>query len=86
MCACVCVRFVHLLVVCCLVCPSGFVTGRCLYERLCERERFDLCHINEIQRHMDTVVIIIIIIKIVLVLSTSVYTLLLMQKAHYGTN
>ena len=28
--------------VCCLVCPSVFVTSGCLYQRLCERERFEL--------------------------------------------
>ena len=54
-CVCVhaCVHFVH------LVCPLVFVTIWCVYERLCEHERFELFHGNEIQRQINTVIIII---------------------------
>ena len=48
-----CIRFVHLLFVCYLVCPWKICKKRVvLYERLCERERFELFRVNEIQRHM----------------------------------
>ena len=37
----------------------GFLTSGCLYERLCEHERFELFRVNEIQRHINTIIIII---------------------------
>ena len=62
--ACVraCVRNVHLLVVCYLVWASVFVSSGCSYERLCERQRFELFRANEIQRHRNSVIIIVVVI------------------------
>ena len=42
-----------------LVCPWVFVTSGWLYEQLCEQEHFEMLHVNEIQCHIHTVIIII---------------------------
>ena len=46
-------------------CPWVFVTSGCLYERLCERERFEFVRGKKIQLRLNTIIIIIIIIIVI---------------------
>ena len=61
---CVCVRVrafsAYVLAVCYLECSWRFVTSGCFYHPLSERECFELFRMNEMQRHLNTLITIII--------------------------